>query len=61
MLGQRCSDTRGITFEDVRVPKENVLTAEGAGFRIAMGAFDKTRPPVAAGAVGLAQVWHNSR
>jgi len=55
MLGQRCSDTRGITFEDVRVPKENVVGAEGLGFRLAMGAFDKTRPPVAAGAVGLAQ------
>ena len=27
----------------------------GFGFKIAMGAFDKTRPPVAAGAVGLAQ------
>lgn len=45
-MGQRASDTRGITFEDVRVPKENVLVGEGAGFKIAMGAFDKTRPPV---------------
>ncbi|XP_064285340.1 medium-chain specific acyl-CoA dehydrogenase, mitochondrial [Passer domesticus] len=54
-MGQRCSDTRGIVFEDVRVPTENVLIAEGAGFKIAMGAFDKTRPPVAAGAVGLAK------
>lgn len=45
-MGQRCSDTRGITFEDVRIPKENVLIGEGAGFKIAMGAFDKTRPPV---------------
>ncbi|XP_039590801.1 medium-chain specific acyl-CoA dehydrogenase, mitochondrial [Polypterus senegalus] len=54
-MGQRCSDTRGITFEDVRVPKENILIGEGAGFKIAMGAFDKTRPPVAAGATGLAQ------
>ncbi|XP_078685911.1 medium-chain specific acyl-CoA dehydrogenase, mitochondrial-like [Branchiostoma floridae x Branchiostoma belcheri] len=54
-MGQRASDTRGITFEDVRVPAENVLGAEGVGFKIAMGAFDKTRPPVAAGATGLAQ------
>ena len=54
-MGQRASDTRGITFEDVVVPAENVLGKEGIGFKIAMGAFDKTRPPVAAGAVGLAQ------
>jgi len=54
-MGQKASDTRGITFEDVRVPKENVLTGEGQGFKIAMSTFDKTRPPVAAGAVGLAQ------
>ncbi|XP_059062302.1 medium-chain specific acyl-CoA dehydrogenase, mitochondrial isoform X2 [Achroia grisella] len=53
-MGQRASDTRGITFEDVRIPKENVLIGEGAGFKIAMGAFDKTRPPVGAGATGLA-------
>ncbi|GAB6031526.1 hypothetical protein CHUAL_009295 [Chamberlinius hualienensis] len=45
-MGQRASDTRGITFEDVVVPKENVLIGEGAGFKIAMGAFDLTRPPV---------------
>lgn len=54
-MGQRASDTRGITFEDVRIPKENVLIGEGAGFKVAMGTFDKTRPPVASGAVGLAQ------
>lgn len=54
-MGQRASDTRGITFEDVRIPKENVLGKEGEGFKIAMGTFDKTRPPVAAGAIGLAQ------
>lgn len=27
-MGQRCSDTRGVTFEDVRIPKENVLRGE---------------------------------
>lgn len=31
------------------------IPGEGAGFKIAMGAFDRTRPPVAAGAVGLSQ------
>ncbi|KAG7176396.1 Medium-chain specific acyl-CoA dehydrogenase-like 1 [Homarus americanus] len=54
-MGQRCSNTSGFTLEDVVVPKENVLLDEGAGFKIAMGAFDRTRPPVAAGAVGLSQ------
>lgn len=53
-MGQRASDTRGITFEDVRVPKENVVLGEGAGFKLAMSTFDLTRPPVAAGATGLA-------
>lgn len=54
-IGQRCSDTRGVTFEDVVVPEENVLGAPGYGFKIAMQAFDITRPPVAIGAVGLAR------
>jgi acyl-CoA dehydrogenase len=54
-MGQRCSDTRGITFEDVRVPAKNVLGTPGIGFKVAMGAFDFTRPPVAIGAVGLAR------
>ncbi len=42
-MGQKCSDTRGITFEDVVVPEENVLGKVGAGFKYAMGAFDHTR------------------
>lgn len=54
-MGQRASDTRMVTFEDVRVPVENVLGAEGEGFKIAMKTFDKTRPMVGAAAVGLAQ------
>lgn len=54
-MGQRCSDTRGISFEDVVVPDENRLGDVGFGFKIAMKAFDFTRPPVAAGAVGLAR------
>ncbi len=54
-LGQRASDTRGLTFEEVKVPAKYLLGKEGDGFRIAMAAFDHTRPPVASGAVGLAQ------
>jgi acyl-CoA dehydrogenase len=33
-MGQRCSDTRPIFFDNVVVPKENVLGAEGAGFKV---------------------------
>lgn len=54
-LGQRCSDTRGITFTDVEVPAANVVGTEGDGWILAMKAFDHTRPQVASGAVGLAQ------
>jgi len=54
-MGQRCSDTRGITFQDVVVPEENMLGKVGDGFKIAMKAFDRTRPPVGMGAVGLAR------
>lgn len=54
-LGQRASDTRGLTFEEVKVPAKYLVGKEGDGFRIAMSAFDHTRPPVASGAVGLAQ------
>lgn len=54
-MGQRASDTRGVTFEDVEVPVENRVGAEGEGFVIAMKAFDRTRPMVASGSVGVAQ------
>ena len=54
-MGQRCSDTRAITFNKVRIPAKYRLGAEGEGFKIAMQAFDKSRPMVAALAVGVAQ------
>ncbi len=54
-MGQRCSDTRAVTFDNVEVPEKYLLGKEGDGFKLAMGAFDRTRPAVAAEAVGLAQ------
>ena len=33
-MGQRASDTRAVTFEDVVVKKENVLIGPGAGFKV---------------------------
>lgn len=54
-MGQRCSDTRGVSFENVVIPDENRLGEEGSGFKIAMGTFDITRPPVASMAVGVSQ------
>lgn len=54
-LGQRCSDTRGITFEDVEIPEANVVGQVGDGWKLAMAAFDYTRPAVSSAAVGLAR------
>ncbi len=42
-------------FEDVEVPKENLLGDEGDGFKIAMTTFDHSRPTVASQAVGVGQ------
>jgi len=54
-MGQRCSDTRAITFNEVKVSEANRVGKEGDGFKIAMAAFDHSRPIVAAAAVGLAR------
>lgn len=54
-MGQRASDTRAVTFENVVIPEENVVGQVGDGWRLAMAAFDHTRPSVACAAVGLAR------
>ncbi len=54
-LGIRASATRELIFTDCKVPKANLLGKEGMGFIVAMKTFDKSRPGVAAQAVGIAQ------
>ena len=54
-MGQRASNTTALTFQNVRVGKENLLGGEREGFKKAMAALDITRPMIGAGAVGLAR------
>jgi acyl-CoA dehydrogenase len=54
-MGQRASDTAQLILEEVKVPKAHVLGQEGDGFKIAMQVFDRSRPGVAAAAVGVAR------
>lgn len=51
-MGHRCSDTRGMRFNNVKVPKENMIGAPGDGWKIAMKTLDHSRPMVAASALG---------
>jgi len=44
-----------VKFENVQVPAANLLGAEGEGFKIAMKVLDKSRPGIAAQALGIAQ------
>ena len=54
-MGHRCSDTCSVTFNNVRVPKENIIGGLNQGWKIAMKTLDHSRPMVAASAVGGAQ------
>lgn len=54
-MGQHAAQACQVFFENVEVPAENRLGAEGDGFMIGMKVFDKSRPPVAAAAIGVAQ------
>jgi len=54
-LGIRSSSTRELIFSDCKIPKENLLAKEGMGFIVTMRTFDKSRPGVAAQALGIAQ------
>ena len=54
-MGIGGSTTGELAFDDVRVPAANLLGAEGEGFKIAMRILDRSRPGVAAQALGIAQ------
>jgi alkylation response protein AidB-like acyl-CoA dehydrogenase len=54
-LGMRASDTATLLFDNVRVPKENLIGEEGAGFKQALQILDGGRIGIAALAVGIAQ------
>lgn len=54
-MGQRCADTAEVMFDEVRLPRANLLGVEGEGFKVAMQTLDRTRPLIAIQAVGLAR------
>ncbi len=54
-MGIRGSQTGELVFEDCKIPAANLLGKEGEGFKIALATLDRTRPGIAAQAVGIAQ------
>ncbi len=54
-MGIRSSSTGPLTFNNVKVPKENLLGEEGQGFKIAMATLDGGRIGIASQALGIAQ------
>jgi alkylation response protein AidB-like acyl-CoA dehydrogenase len=54
-MGIRGSQTTELVFTDCEVPAENLLGREGEGFKVAMATLDRTRPNIAAQALGIAQ------
>jgi alkylation response protein AidB-like acyl-CoA dehydrogenase len=54
-LGIRGSPTAELNFDDVRVPVANLIGAEGDGWKLALATLDRSRPGIAAQAVGIAQ------
>ena len=54
-MGIRGTTTAELVFEGVRVPAGNLVGAEGDGFSLAMRTLDRSRPGIAAQAVGIAQ------
>lgn len=54
-IGIRASSTVTLTFEETRIPRENLLGRAGDGFKIAMATLDSGRIGIAAQGLGIAQ------
>jgi alkylation response protein AidB-like acyl-CoA dehydrogenase len=54
-MGIRGSQTGDVELDDVRIPAHNLLGEEGEGFALAMRVLDRSRPGIAAQALGIAQ------
>jgi alkylation response protein AidB-like acyl-CoA dehydrogenase len=54
-LGIRSSDTCSLTFENCKVPKENIVWEEGRGFNFAMNTLNGGRIGIASQAIGIAE------
>ncbi|HEY3682556.1 MAG TPA: acyl-CoA dehydrogenase [Streptosporangiaceae bacterium] len=54
-LGIKGSPTRELYFDDVRIPADRMIGAEGTGFKTALATLDHTRITIAAQALGIAQ------
>jgi acyl-CoA dehydrogenase len=54
-MGQRASNTATVTFPGVEIPADHLVGEENEGFKIAMATLDRTRPVIAAMAVGIAR------
>ena len=50
-LGHRASSTAALAFEEMRVPRENLLRGPGEGLKLLLAALNKSRPSVAAHAL----------
>jgi len=54
-MGHRAAPTVALSFEDMRIPRENIIGEPGDGLRILLSSLNKSRPSVAAHALGIAR------
>jgi alkylation response protein AidB-like acyl-CoA dehydrogenase len=60
-MGHRASSTATLAFDGMRVPRENLLLGPGDGLKILFGSLNKSRPSVAAHALGIARAaWQDA-